>query len=158
MTVRARDPSAKTTPPCCGACRYRPLPWPAVSAPRGFVAGLAGTAGLGLTVFPSLSAGRHARAQSTAPVSPITTAVAPPPLQAAPPPPPPAAPPIQATPPITVPTVADEQARLRAPSMVVVDLSDAPDTEQPSRPPPGTDGRRRRERAGCGAGAPPQSR
>jgi type IV secretory pathway VirB10-like protein len=105
-----------------------PSPVAGGERPWGFVAGLAGTAGLGLVVFLSLSAGRHARAQSTAPVSPIPAAVAP-----APPPPPPApppaapAPPPQASAPLVVPTEADQQARLRAPAMVV-DLSDAPDT------------------------------
>jgi type IV secretion system protein VirB10 len=91
----------------------------------GFIAGLAGTAGLGLVVYLSLSAGRHARAQSTIPpASPIPTVMA----QAAPPPPPPQpAPPPQVPPPLSAPTVADESARLRAPSMVV-DLSDAPET------------------------------
>ena len=91
----------------------------------GFLAGLAGTVGLGLVVYLSLSAGRHARAQSTgAPASPIPQAVAPaaePPPTLPQPPPPPAAPPPGA------PTVADEMARLRAPSMVV-DLSEPPDT------------------------------
>src|SRR5271165_7128799 len=90
-----------------------PSPVAGGERPWGFVAGLAGTAGLGLIVFLSLSAGRHARAQSTAPVSPIPTAVAPPPAQAAPPPPPPIAPPVQAASPITTPTAADEQTRLR---------------------------------------------
>jgi type IV secretion system protein VirB10 len=91
--------------------------------PWGFIAGLAGTAGLGLVVYLSLSAGRHARAQSAAPVSPIPTFVAPPP--AAPPPAPaPPAPAYQLAPlpaPVS-PTDAEEQARLRAPAMVV-DLS-----------------------------------
>lgn len=103
-----------------------PSPVAGGERPWGFLAGLAGTAGLGVVVFLSLSAGRHARAQSTAPVSPIPTAVAPAPVQPAPAPLPPPSPPLQAAP-LTVPTVADEQARLRAPSMVV-DLSDAPET------------------------------
>jgi len=103
-----------------------PSPVAGGERPWGFLAGLAGTAGLGLVVYLSLSAGRHARAQSTAPISPIPTAVAPPPAPP-PPAPPPAAPPLQATPPPLGPSAADEQARLHAPSMVV-DLSDAPDT------------------------------
>ena len=100
-----------------------PSPVAGGERPWGFLAGLAGTAGLGAVVFLSLSAGRHARAQSTAPVSPIPAGVAP----APPPPPPIAAPPPQPPSPLVVPTQADEQARLRAPAMVV-DLSDAPDT------------------------------
>ena len=129
MTLIARDPVAPR-PGDTDADLLRQLSFPpsAVAGgerPWGFLAGLAGTAGLGLVVFLSMSAGRHARAQSSAPISPIPTAVAPPPIQA-PPPPPPAQPPVQAASPITTPTVADEQARLRAPSMVV-DLSDAPD-------------------------------
>ena len=129
MTLSARDPFAPR-PGDADADLLRQLSFPPSPVaggerPWGFLAGLAGTAGLGLVVFMSMSAGRHARAQSTAPISPIPTAVAPPPIQA-PPPPPPAQPPVQAASPITTPTVADEQARLRAPSMVV-DLSDAPD-------------------------------
>jgi type IV secretion system protein VirB10 len=91
--------------------------------PWGFAMGLAGTLGLGLLVFLSLSAGRHAKAQSTAPTSPIPTAVAPPPAAPAPPP----APVFQTAPvPPPAPPGADaaaEQARLRAPAMVV-DLSE----------------------------------
>jgi type IV secretory pathway VirB10-like protein len=127
MTIRANDPYPEDDAALLRRLSLPPSPVAGGERPWGFVAGLAGTAGLGLVVFLSLSAGRHARAQSTAPVSPIPTAVAPPPVQAAPPPPPPAPPPVQAASPITAPTVADEQARLRAPSMVV-DLSDAPDT------------------------------
>jgi type IV secretion system protein VirB10 len=103
-----------------------PSPVARVESPWGFMLGLAGTLGLGLVVYLSLSAGRHARAQSVAPASPLPTAAAPPapPLQA---------PAIQgqtvpyAAPPAAIPTVDDEAARLHAPSMVV-DFSDAPDT------------------------------
>ena len=128
MTYRAHDPLTEDD---AALLRRLSLPPSAVAGGErswGFLAGLAGTAGLGLVVYLSLSAGRHARAQSTAPISPIPTAVAPPPVQ--PPPPPPLAPaalPPQALPPPAPVSNADEQARLRAPSMVV-DLSDAPDT------------------------------
>jgi type IV secretion system protein VirB10 len=90
--------------------------------PWGFLAGLAGSVGLGVAVFLTLSASRHARAQSTPP------AVAPPPAPApaAPAIPPPAPAPVSLPVAANPATVADEEARLRAPSMVV-DLSDAPD-------------------------------
>lgn len=126
MTVSARDPFPDDDAALLRRLSLPPSPVAGGERPWGFLAGLAGTAGLGLVVFLSMSAGRHARAQSTAPISPIPAAVAPPPAQTAPPPPP-VPPPVQAASPITAPTVADEQARLRAPSMVV-DLSDAPDT------------------------------
>lgn len=124
MSMRSRDPVADTD---ADLLRQLSLPLSPVAGgerPWAFLAGLAGTAGLGLVVYLSLSAGRHARAQSTAPTSPIPTAIAPPPAYPPPASPPPPAPPLQATAPPPVPTVADEQARLRAPSMVV-DLSDA---------------------------------
>ncbi len=130
MNLKTSDPQGRSTPDGDGDLLRRlslpPSPVAGAERPWGFLAGLAGTAGLGLVVYLSLSAGRHARAQSTAPVSPIPTAVSPAAVPP-PPPPPPAAPPVQAASPITTPTVADEQARLRAPSMVV-DFSDAPDT------------------------------
>ena len=65
--------------------RFSHPPSPGAGGERSwrFVAGLAGTAGLGLIVFLSLSAGRHARAQSTAPVSPIPATAIPTPVQAA---------------------------------------------------------------------------
>ncbi|HLZ84241.1 MAG TPA: type IV secretion system protein VirB10 [Caulobacteraceae bacterium] len=126
MTFRANDPFAEDDAALLRRLSLPPSPVAGGERPWGFVAGLAGTAGLGLVVFLSLSAGRHARAQSTAPVSPIPTAIAPPP-PAAPPPPPPVAQPAPPLPPPMAPSAADEQARLRAPSMVV-DLSDAPDT------------------------------
>jgi type IV secretion system protein VirB10 len=130
MTIRARDPYPRFTPPGADddAALLRlslpPSPVAGGERPWGFLAGLAGTAGLGLIVYLSLSAGRHAHAQSTAPVSPIPATVAPAPVPAPAPPPP--APPLQATPSPAGPSAADEAARLRAPSMVV-DLSDAPD-------------------------------
>jgi len=93
--------------------------------PFGFLAGLAGTLGLGLVVYLSLSAGRHAKAQSTAPTSPIPTAVAPagstPPVLA-----PPQAPSPLTAPSPPPPAQSDEDARVHAPTMVV-DLSDTPD-------------------------------
>jgi type IV secretion system protein VirB10 len=127
MTISARDPFDQDDASLLRRLSLPPSPVAGGERPWGFLAGLAGTAGLGLVVYLSLSAGRHARAQSTAPVSPIPTAVAPPPVQLAPPPPPPIAPPPQPAPTSAMPTAADEQARLRAPSMVV-DLSDAPET------------------------------
>jgi type IV secretion system protein VirB10 len=131
MTLRAherprRDAWADDDAALLRQLSLPPSPVAGGERPWGFLAGLAGTAGLGLVVFLSLSAGRHARAQSTGPVSPIPTTIAPAPAYPAPAPaPPPAAPPVQAAPPL-VPGAADEQARLHAPSMVV-DLSDAPD-------------------------------
>lgn len=104
--------------------------------PWGFIAGVAGTFGLGLIVYLSLSAGRHVRAQTTspAPSSPIPSVVSPPP---APVPAPPAmAAPAPYIPPASPQTGGDEQARLHAPSMVV-DLSDAAEaaaTPQPAQP------------------------
>ncbi|MDB5479274.1 MAG: hypothetical protein JWO83_327, partial [Caulobacteraceae bacterium] len=127
MTLKARDSLAEDDAALLRRLSLPPSPVAGAERPWGFLAGLAGTAGLGVVVYLSLSAGRHARAQSTAPISPIPTAIAPAPLPPPPAPPPSAPPPIQAASPITVPTVADEQARLRAPSMVV-DLSDAPDS------------------------------
>ncbi len=96
--------------------------------PWGFLMGVAGTFGLGLVVYLSLSAGRHARAQSIVPPPrPVQLA------QLSPPAPPAPVSPVQAQQPPPQPppqsgtaTSADEQARLRAPSMVV-DLSDAPE-------------------------------
>lgn len=127
MTPEARDPLAADDAALLRRLSLPPSPVAGAERPWGFLAGLAGTAGLGLVVYLSLSAGRHARAQSTTPISPIPTAIAPAPLPPPPAPPPSAPPPIQAASPITVPTVADEQARLRAPSMVV-DLSGTPET------------------------------
>jgi type IV secretion system protein VirB10 len=106
----------------------------------GFVAGLAGSVGLGALVFLTLSAGRHARAQSAAPPLAPTPAAAPTPATPAPAPPTPA---YQTPPPAAIPTVEDEAARLRAPSMVV-DLSPPPDAAAPAQ---GAGG------AGAGAGA-----
>lgn len=94
--------------------------------PWGFLMGVAGTIGLGLVVYLSLSAGRHARAQTIVmPPRPVQLA------QLTPPAPPAPLTPVQASQPPPLPqnspaTSADEQARLRAPSMVV-DLSDAPE-------------------------------
>ena len=108
----------------------RPLsPVAGRDSPWGFAAGVAGTFGLGLVVYLSLSAGRHARAQTVtrpAPVVRVATA------DVTPVPPAPAAP-VAAPPPYYPPaansqTAADEAARLRAPSMVV-DLSEAPPTD-----------------------------
>jgi type IV secretory pathway VirB10-like protein len=92
-------------------------------SPWGFLAGLAGVLGLGLIVYISLSAGRHAKAQvSAAPPSPIPAAIAPaPPPQVTVPTP---APPPDAFPPSMI--QSDESARAHAPSMIV-DLSEAPE-------------------------------
>jgi type IV secretion system protein VirB10 len=101
------------------------------ASPWGFMAGLFGTVGLGLLVYLSLSAGRHARAQSVAPASPIPAYTVPAP---APPASPPPAPVFQTTP-LPAPSStsdADAQARLRAPAMVV-DLS-TPSTDTTSAP------------------------
>ncbi len=93
--------------------------------PWGFLMGVAGTFGLGLVVYLSLSAGRHARAQSIVPPPrPVQLALLSPPV-------PQPVTPVQAPQPLPPPqigtaTSADEQARLRAPSLVV-DLSDAPE-------------------------------
>jgi type IV secretion system protein VirB10 len=110
-----------------------PSPVAREERPWGFMIGLAGTAGLGLVVFLSLSAGRHARAQTTtAPSSPIPTVITPAnPASnfnngAVPPAAIPATTPLPGQPPASGPS-PDELARLRAPSMVV-DFSDAPDT------------------------------
>ena len=93
--------------------------------PWGFIAGVAGTFGLGLVVYLSLSAGRHAQAESVvarphpvqiAQLSPPVARAAVMPVQA-----PPAEPPLQTG--VNPATAADEQARLHAPSMVV-DLSE----------------------------------
>jgi type IV secretion system protein VirB10 len=134
MSIRARipfaDPYGEASADADPALLRLSAPLSPVAGgerPWGFMAGLAGTAGLGLVVFLSLSAGRHARAQSTAPVSPIPAAVAPAPAPLPPAPPPAVAPPPLAPPPPAGPSEADQQARLRAPAMVV-DLSDAPDT------------------------------
>lgn len=106
-----------------------PSPVAVNDRPWGFLAGVAGACGLGLIVFLSLSAGRRVHAQSTGvPISPIP-ATAPAPAAPVPstsyPQPAPAPPSSQVSP----STAADEEARLRAPSMVV-DLSDAPDAGQ----------------------------
>jgi type IV secretion system protein VirB10 len=106
------------------------------------VAGLAGSVGLGALVFLTLSAGRHARAQSAAPPPAPTPAAAPTPATPAPAPPTPA---YQTPPPAANPPVEDEVARLRAPSMVV-DLSPPPDAAAPA-PAQAAGG------AGAGAGA-----
>ena len=109
----------------------QPSPVARAERPWGFMIGLAGTLGLGLMVYLSLSAGRHARAQSTLPAAPAPIRVA----AAAP------APsmlmPVQAPPPIApvdtqaaAASEADQEARLRAPSMVV-DLSEPTPAAQP---------------------------
>jgi type IV secretory pathway VirB10-like protein len=97
-------------------------------SPWGFLSGVGGALGLGLVVYLSLSAGRHARAQTVPrPTSVVRVApadVSPPPIA---PPAPVAAPPYY--PPAANPqTAADALARLRAPAMVV-DLSEAPPSE-----------------------------
>lgn len=125
-------------------------PYSAVSrkdSPLGFIAGLAGTFGLGLLVYLSMSAGRHAKAQAPPPPAspiPATVVPAPPAAQIQPPP----FNPIVATPPPPM-SDTDEQARLRAPSMVV-DLSDSPESAA-AAPPPGA------PTAGGPAGAPAQA-
>jgi type IV secretion system protein VirB10 len=122
-----------------------PSPVSGRQTPLGFLAGIAGTFGLGLVVYLSLSAGRHARAQSVPPPPrPVRIAQI-----SAPPPaimPAQAPPQVQQTQPDTPPpaTSADELARLRAPSMVV-DLSEpepaslsaagVPSPSAPGRPP-----------------------
>ena len=105
----------------------RPLsPVAGRDSPWGFLAGIAGTFGLGLVVYLSLSAGRHARAQTVPRPAPAirlaTAAVTPAPIA---PPPPVAMAPAYYPPTANPQTAADEMARLRAPSMVV-DLSEAP--------------------------------
>ncbi len=95
-------------------------------SPFGFLTGVAGVCALGLVVYLSLSAGRHARAQGITPQPPRVMRLA-----QATPAPAPVVMPVQAQ--IAQPSVqpdpaaaqaaADAQARLRAPSMVV-DLSE----------------------------------
>jgi type IV secretion system protein VirB10 len=124
--------------------------------PWGFMAGLAGTFGLGLVVYLSLSAGRHARAQVTSPIPrPVQIAQASPPPAASAPPPAmtpqnPAAPSDGSG----ADTSADEQARLRAPSMVV-DLSQPDPTPPPASQATGGTGAARD--SGAAAGAKPGS-
>jgi type IV secretion system protein VirB10 len=111
-----------------------PSPVARAERPWGFVAGLGGAFGLGAAVFLTLSADRHARAQSTiAAPAPAAPAASHAPPASAPTPVPSV---FQASPSPGYATVADETARLRAPSMVV-DLSEAPDTS-PASPPSAT--------------------
>jgi type IV secretory pathway VirB10-like protein len=105
----------------------RPLsPVAGGESPLGFRAGLAGAFGLGLVVYLSMSAGRHAHAQTVPrPAPPLYVANANvSPAQIAPPPSL-VAPPAYYPPVANQRNAADELARLRAPSMVV-DLSEAP--------------------------------
>jgi type IV secretory pathway VirB10-like protein len=97
-------------------------------SPWKFTAGLAGTFGLGLIVFLSLSAGRHSRAQAALPpLRPVQLAQAAPPAPVAPvqPPAPEAPPPVDDS--ANAALAAQEAARLRAPSMIV-------DLSQPTEP------------------------
>ena len=101
----------------------QPSPVARAERPWGFMIGLGGTLGLGLMVYLSLSAGRHAKAQSTLPAAPapirVAAAASPSMLMPAQAPPPIAQVDTQAA----ATSEADQEARLRAPSMVV-DLSE----------------------------------
>lgn len=113
-------------------------PYSAVSrkeSPMGFVAGLAGTLILGVFVFLSMSAGRHARANASdyppPPASaPASASLPPAPMTSPFLAPAPVAPGVPQT--LQSSPTTDEQQRLRSPAMVV-DLSEPQDQTAPTQ-------------------------